>query len=157
MYTLNGTEVHAVCYGVDLYNQCLTGGVSKSLNNRATDSDHVPCVICYGISAYESNAMKSSNPHSGIYIAETSRTLDFNGGNPACNQGGGACAVHQNGSGETKHHEPVVLVYDARGNGGGGVCPTITGDHQGRITDYTAIVLATPHPHMEDMPQDLER
>ena len=26
MYTLNGTEVHAVCYGVDLYNQCLTGG-----------------------------------------------------------------------------------------------------------------------------------
>lgn len=88
MYTLNETEVHAVCYGVDLYNQCLTGGVSKTLNNRATDADNVPCVICYGISAYESNAMKSSNPHSGIYIAETSRTLDFNGGNPACNQGG---------------------------------------------------------------------
>ena len=32
--------------------------------------------------------MKSSNPTSGIYKAETSRTLDFNGGNPACNQGG---------------------------------------------------------------------
>ena len=44
--------------------------------------------ICYGISAYESNAMKSSNPHSGIYEADTSRTLDLNGGNPACNQGG---------------------------------------------------------------------
>jgi hypothetical protein len=43
---------------------------------------------CYGISAYESNAMKSSNPHSGIYEAKTSRTLDLNGGNPACNQGG---------------------------------------------------------------------
>ena len=46
MYTLNGTEVHAVCYGVDLYNQCLTG-VSKTLNNRATDADHVPCVLVY--------------------------------------------------------------------------------------------------------------
>lgn len=45
-------------------------------------------VICYGISAYDSNSMKSSNPHSGIYEADTSRTLDLNGGNPACNQGG---------------------------------------------------------------------
>ena len=31
--------------GVDLYNQTMTGGVSKTLNNRATDSDHVPCVL----------------------------------------------------------------------------------------------------------------
>ena len=44
--------------------------------------------VAYGISAYESNAMKSSNPHSGIYEAQTSRTIDLNGGNPACNQGG---------------------------------------------------------------------
>ena len=44
--------------------------------------------VCYGISAYESNAMKSSNPHSGICEADTSRTIDLNGGNPACNQGG---------------------------------------------------------------------
>ena len=33
-------------------------------------------------------AMKSDNPHSGIYEAETARTLDGNGGNPSCNQGG---------------------------------------------------------------------
>lgn len=32
--------------------------------------------------------MMSGNPHSGIYEADTSRTLDLNGGNPACNQGG---------------------------------------------------------------------
>lgn len=57
MYTLNETEVHAVCYV---------------------------------ISPYASNAMKSSNPHSGIYVSDTARTLDNNGGNPACNQGGGA-------------------------------------------------------------------
>ena len=44
--------------------------------------------VCYGISSYESNAMKSANPHSGIYKADTTRTLDNNGGNPACNQGG---------------------------------------------------------------------
>ena len=42
----------------------------------------------YGICSYASNAMKSGNPRSGIYEADTSRTLDLNGGNPACNQGG---------------------------------------------------------------------
>ena len=42
----------------------------------------------YGICSYASNSMRSSNPHSGVYKAETSRTLDLNGGNPACNQGG---------------------------------------------------------------------
>lgn len=35
----------------------------------------------------------------------------------------------------------TAIVFDARGNGKGGVAPTITGDHQNRITDYTAIVL----------------
>ena len=33
--------------------------------------------------------------------------------------------------------------YDARGNGGGSIAPTITGDHQNRITDYTAVVVKT--------------
>lgn len=46
--------------------------------------------------------------------------------------------VHDN----TDTRTPViVLVFDARGNGGGTVSPTITGDHQNRITDYTAIVV----------------
>ncbi len=42
----------------------------------------------YGICSKESNAMKSSNPNSGVYEADTSRTIDGNGGNPSCNQGG---------------------------------------------------------------------
>ena len=45
-------------------------------------------VQAYGICSRDSNAMKSDNPHSGFYEAETSRTLDGNGGNPSCNQGG---------------------------------------------------------------------
>lgn len=36
-------------------------------------------------------------------------------------------------------------VYDARGNGNGETAPTITGDHQNRVTDYTAICVAD-HP-----------
>ena len=42
----------------------------------------------YGICSKESNAMKSSNPKSGVYEADTSRTIDRGGGSPSCNQGG---------------------------------------------------------------------
>ena len=42
----------------------------------------------YGICSKGSNSMKSDNPHSGIYKADTSRTIDSSCGNPSCNQGG---------------------------------------------------------------------
>ena len=34
-----------------------------------------------------------------------------------------------------------MAVYDARGNGDGKTACTLTGDHQSRVTDYTAIVM----------------
>lgn len=34
-----------------------------------------------------------------------------------------------------------AVVYDARGNGKGEIAPTQTGDHQSRVTDYTALVV----------------
>lgn len=45
---------------------------------------------CYSICSDKSNAMLSDNPCSGIYETDVTRTLDGNGGNPACNQGGTA-------------------------------------------------------------------
>ena len=63
-------------------------GATPTLEARAGTGGNNQPIVAYGISAYESNAMKSSNPHSGIYKAATSRTLDLNCGNPACNQGG---------------------------------------------------------------------
>ena len=60
-------------------------GVSGTLRAHAGDNQ---MATAYGISSYDSNAMKSSNPDSGIYEAKTARTLDGNGGNPSCNQGG---------------------------------------------------------------------
>lgn len=199
--------------------------------------------------------MKSKNPNSGIYVADTARTLDLNGGSPACNQGGMAVVcvaphvtpkidekevaftlnqrdykdpmvvafagmirdlgdksaslaaepgVHQQtyvleGNGArpshkgdgyaerdtmytlnaTEHHAvcciPIntmvgtrttdekrttfgigkdgdpqftlganhehAVCYDARGNGDGYTAPTITGDHENRVTDYTALCI----------------
>ena len=51
----------------------------------------------FGVCAKNSNSMKSDNPNSGFYEADTSRCLDANGGNPACNQGGIA-VIEGNGS-----------------------------------------------------------
>ena len=51
----------------------------------------------YGVCAKNSNSMKSDNPNSGFYEADTSRCLDANGGNPTCNQGGIA-VIEGNGS-----------------------------------------------------------
>ncbi|WNX86022.1 DNA (cytosine-5-)-methyltransferase [Agathobaculum sp. NTUH-O15-33] len=51
----------------------------------------------YGICSKDSNSMKSDNPKSGFYEADTSRCIDANGGNPACNQGG-IVVVEGNGS-----------------------------------------------------------
>lgn len=35
----------------------------------------------------------------------------------------------------------AAVVYDARGNGDGATVPTIVGDHNGKISDYTSVVI----------------
>jgi len=71
-------------------------------NQRMPDKDNFNCVLQpFGICSKDSNAMKSSNPHSGIYEADTSRTLDGNGGNPSCNQGGIAVVCIDQGGGKS--------------------------------------------------------
>ena len=62
-------------------------GTAEGAEGRVGETSGRPATA-FGISAFDSNAMKSPNPHSGVYKADTSRTLDNNGGNPACNQGG---------------------------------------------------------------------
>ena len=70
-----------------------------------TGGNNQPFVVeptAFGVCSKDSNAMKSANPNSGFYKADTSRTLDGNGGNPTCNQGGIAI-VEGNGS-RPSHH-----------------------------------------------------
>lgn len=47
---------------------------------------------------------------------------------------------------QTKYHygsggDSALAVFDARGNGNGETVPTLTGDHQNRVTDYTALAV----------------
>ena len=80
-------------------------GVWHALSAGETSGQSRDSVLCYGISSYDSNAMRSSNPHSGVYEADTSRTLDVGGGNPACNQGG-ICIV------DVQHRQDGVRIYE---------------------------------------------
>ena len=77
----------------------------------------------YVIGAYHSGGMLSDNPRSGFYETDTSRTLDLNGGNPCCNQGGvavvedadGAAAVDCRNLRETDEVSGTLLAKAATG------------------------------------------
>lgn len=86
-----------------MINKCptITASAGMSGNNQP--------IACYNISPYESNAMKSSNPHSGIQKVDTTRTLDLNGGNPACNQGGVMVLAVIEGNGNRPSHKGLGI------------------------------------------------
>ena len=67
-------------------------GVVQTITERCgTGGGNVPLLMeqkVYGVCSKASNAMKSDNPHSGFYEADSTRTLDANGGRPDCAQGG---------------------------------------------------------------------
>ncbi len=131
-FTLNTTDRHAVAYGVvskgngeawvtpERHTALNTGGGQAGQGYPAVLTQE-PKV--YGIGAFNSEGMKSDNPHSGIYEAETTRTLDQNGGNPACNQGGIAIVQklyesHPNDSRVTGPVDVAPTISQRYGTGG---------------------------------------
>ena len=58
-------------------------------------------------------------------------------------QGGSVMDVSYNVTGtlRAQEHGHQPIIFDARGNGDGKIVPTITGDHENRITDYTAVAI----------------
>ena len=79
---------------------------------------HPPAAVCETVFAEQD--------YSTYKESACTKTLKASGGN----FGGGS---------ESIVAEPRI--YDARGNGDGQTSPTITGDHNSRVTDYTAIAL----------------
>lgn len=103
--------------GLDLYNFSISGDTAVTLN---------------------ANSGASAN-HAGPTVAIPALSAGFKANQGAKAGGIGwqeevACTLNSNVAGL----EPTV-VYDARGNGNGKIVPTLTGDHQNRVTDYTAL------------------
>ena len=80
----------------------------QTLTSRmGTGGGNVPLTLqAFGICSDKSNSMLSDNPHSGIYEADTARTLDAGGGNPTCNQGGIAVCVQGSMIGREEKNGP---------------------------------------------------
>ena len=105
------------CRAFHLQQDPISGRVSPCIG-----AQHQATVgVAYDITGENSNSMKSRTPDNCFRECNVARTLDTFSGSPECNQGGN------------------VVVYDARGNGNGKIVPTLTGDHENRITDYTAL------------------
>ena len=65
--------------------------------------------VVYGFCSMSSNSMTSDNPDSGIYETDVSKTLDTNGLNPTCNQGGNA-VVEEPATEEQAIEGPVYCI-----------------------------------------------
>ena len=138
--------------GVDRYDQSFLSGLAQTLRASgegngigADDNDR----LVFSFDSLSSNSMKSSNPHSGCRSVKIAKTLDTSTQDPSKNQGGIAVVEK--------------YVYDTRGNGDGETVPTITGDHNNRVTDYTCLAitrcydigearLRTPSEYIEKSP-----
>ena len=80
----------------------------------------------YGICSLSSNSMNSTNPNSGIYEADTARTLDQTGGNPSCNQGGIFILEHHPQDSRVKiADDGVVQTLNAKMGMGGNNVPLL--------------------------------
>lgn len=99
------------CQGKRLY---MKDGIYPTLY-AASDSGQQTHGICYAIKG--NTVDRASNKNGKGWCEDVSPTLN------------------------TQDKHAVCFVYDARGNGDGVVTPTITGDHNGRITDYTSVVV----------------
>jgi DNA (cytosine-5)-methyltransferase 1 len=93
----------------------------QTLTSRmGTGGNNIPLIMrSFGISSKDSNGMKSNNPNVGFYETDTARTIDANGGNPTCNQGGTAvvgCPVYSVTTGSfaqvSEDMAPTVLARD---------------------------------------------
>ena len=80
----------------------------KSPTLRAEAHGNVPCVISYDLGEAR---LRTPSEYINISPTLTARC--------------GTCG----------NNVPGVVLYDARGNGDGETCPTITGDHNNRVTD----------------------
>lgn len=124
--TLSTLQDQTLFQAIPVLNDQGGGAMSVSYNMtgtlRAAEHGHQPIV-------FESNAqpivLESNQVHATVSQTGICPTLPASMG-----LGGG--------------YVPMVTerkIFDARGNGDGQIVPTITGDHENRITDYTAIAI----------------
>ena len=95
-----------------------------------------------GIKEWEATPGSSQASPYGRDRGSKSYTLKIRSGCEGCGKGA-LVQTEKSATLSTLQDQTLLqpVVYDARGNGDGKIVPTITGDHENRITDYTAIAI----------------
>lgn len=139
-YTLQANHEHGVCY-------CIAGNIIDRSETAGANGS--------GVKENQSYTLKIRSGCAGggkgaLVQTEKSATLSTLQDQtlfqpiPVLNdQGGSVMDVSYDVTGtlRAQEHGHQPIIFDARGNGDGRTCPTITGDHENRITDYTAIAI----------------
>lgn len=131
-YTLQATHEHGVCYYIQ-------GNVADRLGSTKMNGA--------GVAENVSYTLNTVDHHAVAYATESGENfqpvvLESNQVHATATQTG-ICPTLPASMGMGGGYIPMITdrkVLDALGNGDGKVVPTITGDHESRITDYTAIV-----------------
>ena len=123
------------------------------------EHDASPCIdrgqnmLCYAV---EGNTIDRQSRKNGKgYCESVSPTLNTQDRHGVCYaHNGNHCGNYEeadvSATLQTRYHygsggDAAAVVYDCRGNGDGFRVPTLTGDHQNRVTDYSAAVV---HPQV---------
>ncbi len=147
------------CLGYDMYNQASTGDKTRTLKTPVGGDDlPVVCVLndqggsSINVESDEISPTLRANSHqhepviafqaNGIDRAYGIDHVITTGGNCTAQ---GSC-VYEDTQATLKAGGVHAVCYDARGNGDGKTACTITGDHQNRITDYTAVAVQETKP-----------
>lgn len=107
---------------------CIQGNTIDRADTAGANDTGVKEDVCYTLNTIDRPAVAFALDCRNMAVnEELSATLQAKG----------------NGGKSLNYINPVAepLIYDARGNGDGMTSPTMTGDHNSRVTDYTAITL----------------
>lgn len=119
-------------------------GLAPTLN---ADTPGLEPTVCYSL---KGNAIDRNTAQNGRPWSEgASYTLDATDRHGVCYApNGNHCGNYEEAAVsatlQTRYHygsggDAAAVVYDCRGNGDGENVPTLTGDHQRRVSDYTAL------------------
>lgn len=143
-FTLGAAHEHAVCYAIEgnvVDREAKQNGMGVSCDQCQTLNGQDKHAVCFQQNQREE--VRDMGVASGALSAEPGSHQQ----NYVCYKQSGF-ADYEEGVGTLKASGGDVggvlkasssRIYDARGNGDGKTIPTLTGDHENRITDYTAL------------------
>lgn len=130
-YTLNTIDRPAICFKAGQGAKARSIGASETVSptlGSEAGGNSVPAVcypkVFHSLTAANAGNVESAQQPNCVCYPQVARTLTAEADASPCIDRG------QN-----------VVCYDACGNGDGAHVPTLTGDHENRVTDYTAVTV----------------